>query len=222
MQEKSRMKVNTDSILLGAWVQTGQHHHILDIGTGTGILALMMAQRNPTAQVLALDIDTDACEEASHNAEHSPWADRVVVQLQDVRELQTNALIDLIIANPPYYEHTQLVGGDPSNKARYTSSLSLEDLILKVSNCLSPLGQFNLILPVQSQALLVDIALQNGLYLHRLTLVYPKFGKPAHRVLMSFGMVEQSPQTDEIYIYDALGQYTDAFKAMTQDFYLIF
>lgn len=220
-QEAAAMKVSTDGILLGAWAALETGTSILDIGTGTGLLALMSAQRNPNAQIIALDLDEAAAAEASENVAQSPWAARMAVHQADIRTYQAPHLFDHIICNPPYYPLTPLSQPTTRKVAREAAAMTFTDLARAAATCLQPTGSFHLIIPAAEYARLANAAEQHGLYLHHRTQVRPVVDKAVHRLLLRYGKQALSPTADELVLMQAdRQQRTPAYQELVDAFYL--
>ena len=149
------MKVGTDGTLLGAWAQvpvTPSPTHILDIGTGTGLIALMMAQRFPDSQVLGIDIDADAVTQAKKNVEASPFSSRITIQLADIRELQSPEPFDAIVSNPPYFVDSLTCPDDQRTTARHAVNLSYAELMKTSFRLLSDDGYFSVVIPTDCRS----------------------------------------------------------------------
>ncbi len=144
--DKCAMKVGTDGVLLGAWVNIFNAKSVLDIGTGTGLIALMIAQRS-TANILAVEIDADAVNQAIENVERSPWSGNIKVQHADFKTATFNTKFDVIVSNPPYFSDSLLSPDTHRSTARHTSELTYHDLISRVSGILAFKGEFSLIIP---------------------------------------------------------------------------
>ena len=221
IQKKSAMKVGTDGILLGAWVNVANVKSVLDIGTGTGLIALMIVQRS-RAKITAIEIDENAANEAVLNILNSPWKKCIEIyniSLQDFTKA-ANQKFDLIVSNPPFFNNSLKKKSDAENFARHTDSLSYAELITAVSRLLANEGRFALILPEISKTEFVELANNFGLNLIRETLIYPKVGSPANRCLMEFSMLKQNKEASKITIYSKVGIYSPEFKNLTKDFYL--
>ncbi|MDD3077376.1 MAG: methyltransferase, partial [Proteiniphilum sp.] len=151
--DRCAMKVGTDGVLLGAWANAGRGKMILDVGTGTGLIALMMAQRYPGAAIRAIDIDRDAVAQARENVDDSPFADRMTVEQDDFRHYASACAekFDLIVSNPPWFNRALLPPDAQRKTARHSISLTLTELLLSAANCLSPEGVLALILPYDQQ-----------------------------------------------------------------------
>lgn len=214
------MPVSTDGVLLGAWADAGERHQILDIGTGSGLLALMMAQRFPTAQILAIDIDAHAAEAASMNAEQSAWANRIKVRQQDVTLWSEMPRFDTIVCNPPYFNSGEQAGDARRATARHTDTLSHDNLLKVIKAGLLPGGQAHLILPsVEADGLIANSA-EHGLGCLRCTLVKPTPDKPVSRKLITLStQTPDSCQQTSLVIRQG-DNYSNDFIALTRDFYL--
>jgi len=220
------MKVGTDGVLLGAWTNTDNARRILDIGTGTGLIALMLAQRS-TANITAVDAEANACEQAKINFDDSPWADRLQLVQSKIQDFYSDYLFDLIVSNPPYFSG-YYSSDDLSRDIARSADILLpyEDLIAAAKRLLKADGRLSLILPADQQEKIVTIANQNGLALSRLTFVKTKNTKESKRILLEF--VNTSNQVkaiiDELIIQsDDNGRvYTQEYIHLTKDFYLAF
>lgn len=217
--DRCAMKVGTDGVLLGAWTDVSSARHILDIGTGTGLISLMLAQRC-NASVLAMDIDKDAVGQAATNVAASPWKDRIEVKCQDVCTYIPDTLFDTIVSNPPYFIDS-LKGPDAQrNTARHTDTLQAEDLIRKAGECLHPDGQFSIILPYEQSADFISLAASSGLYVSRHTAVITRPGLPPKRSLLEFRKHSSECISDELVIELERHVYSDEYIRLTRDFYL--
>ena len=144
--DKCAMKVGTDGVLLGAWVNVDNATKILDIGTGTGVVALMLAQRSD-AEIIGIEIDSDAAEQASCNANESSWRNRIKIINQDFIHYNSKELFDVIVSNPPYFKNSIKSNDDKRNLARHVSSLNYQMLVEKAASLLLPTGSFSIIVP---------------------------------------------------------------------------
>ena len=162
------MKVGTDGVALGAWVPVDGGRRILDIGTGTGLIALMLAQRSsPDCQIVAVELDHDAAGQAAENVANSRWSQRIQVVESAVQTLQAEPF-DLIVSNPPYFHHGQPFASPSRQQARHTSSLSHQDLLEHSIRLLAPNGKVAFILPVNEAHLMIERAELNGLHVEQL------------------------------------------------------
>ena len=216
------MKVGTDGTLLGAWVRLPDTtHSILDIGTGSGLIAIMAAQRSAEAHITAIDIDADCVAQARLNAEASPWGNRISVQHTSLQEFATEERFDVIVSNPPYFIDSLTSPDAGRTTARHTATLPFEELVSGVKRLLTPNGHFSLILPTAEAERFISAA-RGVLFLSRRCDVYPKPSAAVKRVMMEFSLSPQLPPTAEQLTIesDTHHDYTEAYRALTRDFYL--
>lgn len=219
------MKIGTDGVLLGAWASLGNHpFSILDIGTGTGIIALMMAQRSSAELIDALEIDEDAYEQAVENFENSDWGDRLFCYHaafdEFVEEMQEEEKYDLIISNPPFYSDEYTSGNAQRDQARFADALPFEELLQGVSLLLSEEGKFNVIIPKKEEETFLKIAEQNHLFPHRITRVKGDVNSEVKRSLMEFGFEKKELNPTELTIENSRHNYTPEYIELVKDFYL--
>lgn len=227
-QDKCAMKIGTDGVLLGAWANLEQSTSILDIGTGTGLLALMAAQRNPSASIDALEIDKDAAQQASSNFEQSPWSKRLsctASSLQTFYQNNSTLQYDTIIANPPYFDcnSSTRIKLESRRNARTTELLPPEELLRIAFRFLHPLGSFSLILPTKEGAIFLNMAAKYTFHIKRKVAVIPKIGKAANRLLIELTRYPtiHCPQQFTIRTQENTPHnYTQAFKKLHKRFYL--
>lgn len=201
------MKVGTDGVLLGAWVSLrGDERSALDVGTGTGLIALMLTQRSPALAVQAIDIDPAAADEAAANFAASPWADRLTalpVSLQDFvsgGENPEERLFDLIVSNPPFFKASLKAPDAQRSAARHDDTLPPAELIAAARRLLAPSGRLAVIYPPEEARAFVVEAEAAGLYLSRLTRVISVAGQPPKRHLMEFSRTPGMPAFDDLVI----------------------
>lgn len=218
--DRCAMKVGTDGVLLGAWTDIHHSRRILDVGTGTGLIALMLAQRCEKAQVTAIDIDTDAVSQAQENIADSPWKDRVEAMQQDICSYSTEERFDTIVSNPPYFVDSLECPDNQRTLARHANTLDAERLLGKVTELLLDDGLFSLILPADQADHIIRMAAEKGLYLSHYTAVITRPGLPPKRVLMEFRKTEGSCKTDELIVELDRHVYSEDYIALTKDFYL--
>ena len=220
-QDDVAMKVGTDGVLLGAWAACDGAKRILDIGTGTGVIALMLAQRNSEAEVHAVEIDETATQRARSNFDLSPWAERLEVECCAVQEFSSDEKFDLIISNPPYFVDSLLPPDAKRSTARHTHDLSFEELDKAVCRLLADEGLFALILPTTEFEKYLTIT---QLHLVRRCDVYPKVDAATKRVMAEFALHATAEVKHETITIeqDKRGDYTDEYRALTKDFYLKF
>ena len=214
------MKVGTDGVLLGAWASCQQR--ILDVGTGSGLIALMLAQRFDNAQVDAIDMDADAVGQATENFARSPWSDRLSCRQIAVQDLaKEDVRYDAIVSNPPYFVDSLKNPNLQRQTARHTDTLSYEELLASCEHLLTADGVLSLILPAESEQVVLDTAKSVGLYPTRLVHVYSKPGKPVKRILLELQKRNDQPcEESHFYIESATSPRSDEYTALTKDFYL--
>jgi tRNA1Val (adenine37-N6)-methyltransferase len=222
LQEKSAMKVGTDGVLLGVGVPDGSYRRILDVGTGTGLVALMLAQRFEGAAIDAVEIDKDAASEAELNFANSPWQSRMSVVNSDFLDFNSPVKYDLIVSNPPYFKNSLQSGCRKRTTARHDNSLPLGGLTRKAATLLCDHGLLVLILPFGELDDAVEHCSQNGFFLIQTVKVRPRADKPYKRVILVFSLNRHNLFSDwELVIEsDVRYQYTCQFKTLTGDFYL--
>ncbi|CAH8204109.1 tRNA1(Val) (adenine(37)-N6)-methyltransferase [Vibrio aestuarianus] len=215
----SGMPVSTDGVLLGAWAFTHSPNSILDIGTGTGLLALMSAQRFPDAYITAVEIDDFAFATASHNSAASPWSSRIQVIHSDILHTPFVKQFDAIICNPPYFNDGERSQHQQRATARHTTTLSHQDLLLKAKNLLHPNGNACFVLPKYEGELFISLAKALGWHISRLCTVQPTVNKPVHRLLIELSLTAVDTVQSHLVIHSQDG-YSEEFIALTKDFYL--
>lgn len=219
--DKCAMKVGTDGVLLGAWTPTNNAMRILDVGAGTGLISLQLAQRNSMAKIIAIEIDAMAAEQAKDNVARSPWAERIKIVCCDFKDYQSENRFDLIVSNPPYFIDATKCPADERNMARHTGNLNYELLFSKSAHLLNGKGLLSIIVPTEMEKHVLDAAWNNKLYLQHRTNVYTKPGKTCRRLLLCFGFSNTKWETtDDLFIESKQGGYTTEYINLTKDFYL--
>lgn len=219
--DRCAMKVGTDGVLLGAWAPVEDCQHILDVGTGSGLLALQLAQRSPLAHITALEIDTEAAAQASENVLHSPWPDRIHVHLTDFRTYNPEHFFDLIVSNPPYFVDALKCPDQKRNTARHTEELNYELLFRCSAQMLAPQGVVAIVIPAENEPHVLHAAGNYGFYIYRRLSVFTKPCKPCRRLLLTLGTDPLHPHQEEtLYIEEENGEYSAAYKELTGIFYL--
>ncbi len=221
------MKVGTDGVLLGAWCRLDDsQRRLLDVGTGTGVIALMLAQRAPESCIDALDIEPDCCIRAQANVAASPWADRIAIMHNSLQQYaaQTPHRYDHIVTNPPYFTESLLPPSAARTSARHTATLLHTELIDAVDVLLTPGGLFSVILPVEAAVAMERYAATRGLHIQRRTEVLPRREGAPKRILAEYARTAPpSPQTTQLPIMESAGEdFTEEYRALTHDFYLKF
>ncbi|ESU21698.1 hypothetical protein FCR2A7T_01530 [Flavobacterium cauense R2A-7] len=222
-QDRCAMKVGTDGVLLGAWTPLiNNPYNILDIGTGTGVIALMLAQRSHAEQIDAIEIDDEAYEQATENFENSPWNDRLYCYHAGLDEFvdEVEEEFDLIVSNPPFYTENYKSENEQRDAARFEDSLPFEELVEAADFFLSDHGIFSLIVPFKEEEKIISLCKERDLFPLKITRVKGTPTTEIKRSLMAFSRIEQTPLSDELVIETARHQYTPEYIALTKDFYL--
>jgi tRNA1Val (adenine37-N6)-methyltransferase len=224
--DRCQMKVGTDGVLLGAWADVTNARHILDIGTGSGLIALMLAQRNTTAIIDGVEILEVDARQAVENAARSPWPNRIAVHNTSIQTFEPKTRYDLIVSNPPYFTRSQLPPVHSRASVRHTVSLSHEELIISATKLLQPQGAFCVILPPTSREQFVREAEQSGLYTTRQLSFQTRPARPVERCLVEFRKRPRPVQLESMCLYagafaDASNDpWSPAYRALVGDFYL--
>ncbi|WP_103879084.1 tRNA1(Val) (adenine(37)-N6)-methyltransferase [Vibrio hangzhouensis] len=216
----SGMPVSTDGILLGAWANFSMPEHLLDIGCGTGLLSLMLAQRFPNATIQAVDIDPVAIKDASYNVAHSPWQHRIDVTHGDITCITNNLKYSGIICNPPYFNSGEQSANQRRATARHTDSLTHEQLLDACWQLLCELGEACFVLPKVEGEQFIQQALKKGWYLHRICRIQATNNKACNRLLFAIGKQSREPSESVLVIHSEGGGYSRDFIALTREFYL--
>ncbi len=222
VQEKSAMKVNTDGVLLGAWTNIEAVKTVLDIGTGTGLIALMIAQRCD-AHITGVEIEKNAAEEAFENVQNSKWGNRIFIENTSFQHFTVNAKnkFDLIVSNPPFFSNCLKNANPLLSVARHNHMLPFADIINGAVKLLNPTGKLALILPFDLAQDFVAKASVRGLYLNRLTEVLPFPDKLPNRCLMEFGTEQKNFEIVIMSVFNnSKNEYSQEFKNLARDFYL--
>lgn len=224
-QKNAAMKVGTDGVLLGAWADCTNCNRILDIGTGTGLIALMLAQRS-TASIDAVELDKNACKDAATNFANSPWHHRITLHETTIQDFvsKSNHKFDLIVCNPPFFANSLKTPDSSRNMARHNDALPINDLFFCVKNLLEKHGRFEVIIPFELFDDYKQTAQIAGLYTLRLTMIKPTPQTKIKRVLLSFGSDKEiTPITDELIIeLNGRHKYSSQYIALTREYYLKF
>jgi len=217
--DRCAMKVGTDGVLLGAWGSV-EGKRILDIGTGTGLIALMAAQRNSEADVLGIDIDELAVAQARGNVAESPFNRRIECILQDVLTFEPEAPFDAILCNPPFFTEDTLPDNRSRALARNNKCLPFPQLIKKVAVLLAENGTFSLIVPSGLAQEIVGLCMENGLHLIRRCQIHTTARKPPRRTLLEFSRQNRSCEMQTLCLVADDGTRSQQYKELTKDFYL--
>lgn len=223
-QDRCAMKVGTDGVLLGAWCPIDNHpYSVLDIGAGTGILSLMLAQRSNAEQIDAIEIDENAYEQCVENFESSPWGDRLFCFHAGLDEFvdEPEEQYDIITSNPPFYSEDYKTENEQRDWARFQDAMPFEDLVEAADLLLSENGIFAVIIPHKEEERFISLCADVDLFPVKVTRVKGTHTTPIIRSLLAFKRYELSVLTaDELIIETARHQYTEAYIALTKDFYL--
>lgn len=219
--DRCTMKVGTDGVLLGAWAEVKKARRILDIGTGSGLIALMAAQRSH-AEVTGVELHAPSVLQATENVAASPFCKRVAIVHADIRDFAPPALFDCILSNPPFHEEA-LLPPDPARACgRHTQGLSFEQLIGHARRLLAPGGLFQVVVPYPARDRFVGLCALRGLSLLHATEVVTSQRKQPKRVLLRFihDLTPTQPLTDRLVLTGPDGQRSPQYAELTRDFYL--
>ena len=214
------MKVGTDGVLLGAWCPVEGAQRALDVGTGCGVIALMVAQRNGEAHIEGIDIDPGAVEEATLNFAASPWSERLTAMMADFNHMTSTDSYDLIVSNPPYFTDSLLPPDAARTLARHTGSLSYRQLIEGAAQRLTDSGMLALISPTEAEGAIIEAAAFASLPVKNITRVIPVEGAAAKRTLWQLSRREMPYRETTLTIAHRDGSFTSEYIALTRDFYL--
>lgn len=221
---RSTMKVGTDAVVLGAWLNVSEASKILEIGTGCGIIALMLAQKS-VATIDTIDVDEESAKEAGENFANSKWNDRlnvIHVSLVDFAKDNTG-IYDLIVSNPPFFQNSLLPPVAKRQLARHNTNLTFEAFLVHSAHLLNQFGRLAVILPVSEEKTFTEIAGSVGLFLKSKLDIFPKPTKPKKRVILVFSFQKiENPIYDSIILRDDDGHYSDDYKKITRDFHVDF
>lgn len=221
-QSGCAMKINTDGILLAVLTESEAPKRILDIGTGTGVIALMLAQRFDQAEVHAVEIDEVAADTAQRNFETSVFKDRLRANAVAIEQFENDELFDLIVSNPPYFINDLKNATEKKGLARHTDEIFFDQLIAKVASLLSKKGRFWVVLPVKQALLLVEKAKHHGLSLAKQIHLHSDERKPEFRRIVCLGRTGGEVASEHFYIYESEKVYTQAYRALLKDFFLAY
>lgn len=219
------MKVNTDGVLLGALAESENASTILDIGTGSGVIAMMLAQRFPKAHVTALEIDLQAAESAKKNFNDSTYSNRLKVKAQSFQDFSvqhTEHKYDLIVSNPPFFLNSLVNPNKKKEIARHTTQQFFKELVLFAAKHLNPDAACYLILPPEVAEYVVQRSSKHTLHLQRLINLRSSAQKAPHRQIIKLGFTKMATETQLLIIYDAEKVYTTQYRALLKDFLTIF
>lgn len=222
--DQSALKLGTDAVLLGAWTNIKKADSILDIGTGCGIIALMLAQRSD-GTIDAIDIHQPSVEQAKGNFENSPWSNQlnsIHSSIQDYSK-SSEKKYDQIVCNPPFFENDLKSPKELNNLSKHNDQLPYDELILALNSLLKPCGKFSMILPLSNSVQFEYRAKFKKLHCRRETIVFPKQDKKPNRILLEFGKEKiAEKESSQLTIRNIDGSYTQEYIELTKDFYLNF
>lgn len=223
--DRCAMKVGTDGVLLGAWTNVQGAGRIVDVGTGSGLIAIMMAQRCD-AMVDAVEVDADACSQARENAAACPWSERITICHDSIQHYTgiTAPQYQLVVSNPPYFRNSLKPASTLRTQARHNTSLDYEGLLHCASQLLAPEGRLAVIIPANAIKGFTELAYFHGLYPVRQTMVRPRPGKDYSRCMAEFsGNRDQPADNRELIIRDQNGmEFTNDYRMLTKAYYLNF
>ena len=221
-QDKCAMKIGTDAVLLGSWVSLNNPFSVLDIGAGSGVIALMLAQRSNAEIIDAVEIDEQAYEQCVENFENSPWGDRLFCYHASLDEFaeEIDDTYGLITCNPPFYSEDQKSKTTQRDLARFQDALPFNDLIKHSIKLLAPNGVFSVILPFKETNKFIDLAREHKLYLNKILSVKGTPTSEIKRCVLSFSFEEKEIEKEELIIEISRHEYTDDYIKLTKDFYL--
>jgi len=215
------MKVGTDAVLLGAWANVKHANRILDIGTGSGVISLMIAQRSqPSVHIDAVEIEHLDAEQAKENVLNSPWPDRISVYESSIQNFSSQSNYDVIISNPPYFNNGFQPPNQKRSQTRHTIALDFDSLLKSIIRLLKKDGTFNVILPYTEGLEFIALAEHHQLFCSRLWNFRSRKEKPIERLLLEFRFKLFDKEEDEVIHYEKDEAWTNVYKALTKDFYL--
>lgn len=220
--DRCAMKVGTDGVLLGAWADVEHARRILDIGTGSALIAIMAAQRNASAQIIGVEIDSEAVAQARENVSRSPWSERVEIDLQDICNTSADQIgqFDCILCNPPFFIEDTLSPDSLRAAARHASGLTFDRLLCAVDRLITPDGTLSVILPSNARNQFITIGLKYKLFKCRECSVRTVPHKDIRRVMLTFSRTKYPIQAEELTLQNPDGTRTEAYANLTQEFYL--
>ncbi|RAV98563.1 tRNA1(Val) (adenine(37)-N6)-methyltransferase [Pseudochryseolinea flava] len=219
--DQSTMKVGTDGVLLGAWADVNDVKSILDIGTGSGVIALMLAQRSATdAFIDAVEIESADTLQARENVSLSRWPKKVHVVQSPIQDFYPGIQYDLIVSNPPYFNNSQIPPDARRVEARHTTLLSHDAMLQAVARLLKPSGHFSVILPYTEGHQCIALALRHDLYCVKQWNFRTRADKPIERLLLTFSLQMTAVDHGEILLYNGDNDWSSEYRALTRDFYL--
>lgn len=222
-QDQCGMKVCTDACILGAYANKADVHSILDIGSGTGLLSLMLAQRHPMAMIDAVELEKNAYEQACRNVQNSPWADRIQLFHHSIQAFTPPKKYDLIICNPPFYPDHLQSAAPQRRQAFHQETMRFPDLIEAVLKLLDPSGAFSLLLPGRQAEDFTLLAAKAGLFVQKELQFFETKASGKFRSIRIFGFRQpEAPPVEKLIIRSENGSYSHEFQQLLQPYYIIF
>ena len=225
--DRCAMKVGTDGVLAGALAPVANRHRLLDVGTGSGLIALMLAQRNREAQITAIEIDSQAAQQAAENIAASPWGNRITLVEGDFNNYITNQPFDLIVSNPPYFTDALKAPDQLRSMARHNDTLNYHQLFSHARQLLQDNGLCCLIIPAEAEAFVQDMAQRDHFFPQAVISIFTKPGKPCRRLFITYWKGSGNDLSypgecikEDLYLMDADGKYTITYRTLTDDFYI--
>lgn len=219
-QDHCAMKVGTDGVLLGAWCDVTDARHILDVGAGSGLVALMVAQRNYRAIIEAVEIDRDSASDADYNFKHSPWSNRLNIKNIDFLDYRPSIKFDLIVSNPPFFDTGIIAPDSRRAMARHTTTLPFNQLFSHATELLAEKGRIAIVAPIEAKEKIEFLAGECNLWMQRRAEVRTKSTKPVKRILWEFVNYPAVLEEESLILQSTEGGKTDEYTALTSDFYL--
>jgi len=221
IDDLSAHKVGTDGTLLGAWVNLENAKYILDVGTGSGLIALMVAQRSSNKTVIeAVELSEIDCEQAKENVKQSPWPEKIKIHHTSLQGFLSTTKFDCIISNPPFFNNSFKPPDQNRVAPRHTDTLSFEELIVHSKYLLTDEGKLNVILPYTEGLQFIELAKKHSFYLKRQWSFRTRNEKPIERWLLEFSMQSGTLETEEVLLYSKGEEWSEGYKKLTRDFYL--
>ena len=222
-QNNAAMKIGTDGILLGAWADLSDKKKGIDIGSGTGVISIMLCQRNEILEIDSIEVSERAVVDAKKNIKNCKWNKRIKLKHTDLKLFSTENKYDLIISNPPYFKKSLKPKDLDRLKARHEESLNYKDVLNFSEKHLLKKGTINLILPIDQKKEVIEYAGKFGLYISKECIVSPKPNKNPHRLLIELSKTKKTLESQSLIIEnDGRHNYTDNYKKLTREFYTIF